>query len=48
LKKPAIADKIRDTGADPAGLGHLAYRDFIQQEIRKWQSIVVSSGASAD
>lgn len=48
LKEPAIADKIRDTGADPAGLGHLAYRDFIQQEIRKWQSIVVSSGASAD
>ena len=48
INESAIFEKIRDTGADPAGLGHLAYRDFIQTEIRKWQSIVVSSGVSAD
>lgn len=48
VSEPAIAEKIRSTGAEPAGLGHLAYRDFIQSEIRKWQAIVLASGATAD
>lgn len=48
LKESAVSEKIKETGADPAGLGHAAYRDFIQSEIQKWQAIVASSGVSAD
>ena len=48
VNEPAIVEKIRQTGAEPAGLGHAAYRDFIFSEIRKWQTVVQSSGASAD
>lgn len=48
LKDPEIAEKVRAVGAEPAGLGHVAYRDFINDEIRKWSTVVKSSGASAD
>jgi tripartite-type tricarboxylate transporter receptor subunit TctC len=48
LKEPAIAEKIRAVGAEPAPLGPNEYKAFINDEIRKWSTIVKSSGATAD
>ena len=48
LKEPEIAEKIRAVGAEPAPLGPNEYKAFINDEIRKWSTIVKSSGATAD
>jgi tripartite-type tricarboxylate transporter receptor subunit TctC len=48
LKDPEIAEKIRAVGAEPAPLGPNEYKAFINDEIRKWSTIVKSSGATAD
>lgn len=48
LKDPEIAEKIRSVGAEPAPLGPTDYRNFINDEIRKWSAVVKSSGASAE
>jgi tripartite-type tricarboxylate transporter receptor subunit TctC len=48
LKDPEIASKIRAVGAEPAPLGPTEYRQFINDEIRKWSVVVKSSGATAD
>jgi len=48
LKEPEIAERIRAVGAEPAPLGPNEYKSFINDEIRKWSSIVKSSGATAD
>jgi tripartite-type tricarboxylate transporter receptor subunit TctC len=48
LKEPEIAEKIRAVGAEPAPLGPNEYKNFISEEVRKWSTIVKSSGATAD
>jgi tripartite-type tricarboxylate transporter receptor subunit TctC len=48
IKDPEIAEKIRAVGAEPAPLGPQDYRNFINDEIRKWSAVVKSSGATAE
>ena len=48
LKEPEIVEKIRAVGAEPAPLGPSEYKNFISDEVRKWSTIVKSSGATAD
>lgn len=48
LNEPQIIEKIRATGAEPAGLDHIEYQNFIGGEIQKWRSVVSASGATAD
>lgn len=48
IKDPEIAEKIRAVGAEPAPLGPQDYRNFINDEIRKWSAVVKSSGAAAE
>jgi tripartite-type tricarboxylate transporter receptor subunit TctC len=48
LADPAIAARVRDIGAEPAGLDPQAYAAFINSEIVKWAPLVKSSGALVD
>ena len=48
LADPAIAARVRDIGAEPAGLGPQAYAAFINSEVQKWEPLVKSSGAVVD
>jgi tripartite-type tricarboxylate transporter receptor subunit TctC len=48
LKEPEIADRIRAIGAEPAPMSPNEYKNFINDEIRKWSIIVKSSGATVD
>lgn len=48
LNDPAIAQRIRDYGAEPAPLGPADYDAFMRSEIAKWAPVVRASGASID
>jgi tripartite-type tricarboxylate transporter receptor subunit TctC len=48
LSDPAIAARIRDIGAEPAGLDPQAYAAFINAEIQKWAPLVKVSNAMVD
>ncbi len=48
VKDPEVAEKIRGVGAEPAPLGPVEYRNFINEEIKKWAVVVKSSGATAE
>ena len=48
LSEPAVAARINEIGAEPAGLLPQAYAAFIQSEVPKWSALVKSSGAAVD
>lgn len=48
LRDPAIAQKVRDFGAEPAPLLPAEYDAFMKGEVEKWRPVVLASGASAD
>ncbi len=48
LKDPAIAQKVRDFGAEPSPLLPAQYDDFMRGEIARWAPVVQASGAAAD
>lgn len=48
LNEPQIIERVRATGADPAGLDFISYQNFINSEIQKWRAVVHASGATAD
>jgi tripartite-type tricarboxylate transporter receptor subunit TctC len=48
VAEPAVAARISDVGAEPAGLQPQAYAAFIQSEVQKWAPLVKSSGAVVD
>ncbi|MBR0673688.1 Bug family tripartite tricarboxylate transporter substrate binding protein [Neoroseomonas soli] len=48
LEDPAIAQRIRDYGAEPWPLGPAAYDDFMRAEVAKWAPVVRASGAQID
>ena len=48
VRDPEVAEKIRGVGAEPAPLGPVNYRNFINDEIKKWAVVVKSSGATAE
>jgi tripartite-type tricarboxylate transporter receptor subunit TctC len=48
LQDPALAQRLRDFGADPAPLGPAEYDAFMRNEVAKWAPVVRASGASVD
>ena len=48
LEDPAIAQRIRDYGAEPWPLGPAAYDAFMREEVAKWAPVVRASGAQID
>lgn len=48
LEDPAIAQRIRDYGAEPWPLGPAAYDAFMRDEVTKWAPVVRASGAQID
>jgi tripartite-type tricarboxylate transporter receptor subunit TctC len=48
LQDPALAQRIRDFGAEPSPLGPAAYDAFMRAEVAKWAPVVRASGATVD
>ena len=48
LNDPAIGQRIRDYGAEPAPLPPAEYDAFMKAEVAKWAPVVRASGASID
>jgi tripartite-type tricarboxylate transporter receptor subunit TctC len=48
LQDPAIAQRVRDFGAEPAPLAPAAYDAFMRAEREKWAPIVLASGVTVD
>ena len=48
LRDPAIAQRLRDYGAEPAPLGPAEYDAFIATEVAKWAPVVRASGVTVD
>ena len=48
LGDPAVAQRIRDFGAEPWPLGPAAYDGFMRDEVAKWAPVVRASGAQID
>jgi tripartite-type tricarboxylate transporter receptor subunit TctC len=48
LEDPAIAQRYRDFGADPAPLTSAPYDAFMRAEVAKWAPVVRASGASVE
>ncbi len=48
LNDPAIAQRLRDYGAEPWPLGPVAYDAFMRDEVAKWAPVVRASGAQVD
>ena len=48
LREPALAQRIRDFGAEPAPLGPAEYDAFMRQQVAIWAPVVRASGASVE
>jgi tripartite-type tricarboxylate transporter receptor subunit TctC len=48
LNDPAIAQRVRDYGAEPWPLGPAEYDAFMRQEVEIWAPVVRASGAQID
>lgn len=48
LNDPAIAQRVRDYGAEPAPLPPAEYDAFMRAEVEKWAPVVRASGATVD
>jgi tripartite-type tricarboxylate transporter receptor subunit TctC len=48
LQDPALAQRMRDFGAEPAPLGPAEFDAFMRGEVTKWAPVVRASGASVD
>ncbi|MBR0646773.1 Bug family tripartite tricarboxylate transporter substrate binding protein [Plastoroseomonas hellenica] len=48
LNDPAVAQRVRDFGAEPAPLGPAEYDAFMRQEVATWAPIVRASGVTVD
>jgi tripartite-type tricarboxylate transporter receptor subunit TctC len=48
LADPAIAQRVREFGAEPAPLGPADYDAFMQAEVARWAPLVLASGATVD
>ncbi len=48
LEDPAIAQRIRDYGAEPWPLGPAAYDAFMRAQVASWAPVVRASGAQID
>jgi tripartite-type tricarboxylate transporter receptor subunit TctC len=48
LRDPALAQRYREFGAEPAPLGPAEYDAFMRAEVAKWAPVVRASGASVD
>ncbi|MBB5689994.1 tripartite tricarboxylate transporter substrate binding protein [Roseomonas alkaliterrae] len=48
LEDPAIAQRIRDYGAEPWPLGPGPFNAFMREEVAKWAPVVRASGAQID
>jgi len=48
LQDPAIAQRLRDFGAEPAPLGPAEYDAFMARQVALWAPVVRASGASVD
>jgi tripartite-type tricarboxylate transporter receptor subunit TctC len=48
LGDPALAQRYREFGAEPAPLGPAEYDAFMRAEVAKWAPVVRASGASVD
>lgn len=48
LNDPAVAQRIRDFGAEPAPLGPAEYDAFMRQEVATWAPVVRASGVTVD
>lgn len=48
VNDPQIAARIRDVAAEPAPLGPAAYDAFIRSEVKKWEPVVRTSGATVE
>jgi len=47
IKDPAIDEKMVFAGADPVGGSPEQFKNFIDSEFKKWQTVVRDSGATA-
>jgi tripartite-type tricarboxylate transporter receptor subunit TctC len=45
LKDPAIIERIRAVGVEPAPTGPTEFGDFIRHEITKWTKVAIAAGA---
>jgi tripartite-type tricarboxylate transporter receptor subunit TctC len=48
LNDPAIAQRVRDYGAEPWPLGPADYDAFMRREVEIWAPVVRASGAQID
>ena len=48
LREPALAQRIRSFGAEPAPLGPAEYDAFMRQQVAIWAPVVRASGASVE
>lgn len=48
LNDPAVGQRIRDFGAEPAPLGPVEYDAFMRQEVATWAPVVRASGVTVD